>query len=83
MRDGGWIGPLTLTLSPEGRGDGSECAVKLSFGLRDANRQSTPSPLRGGIKGGGGKPGYRGFRHPLLASPVEGEVSLRARGGMS
>jgi hypothetical protein len=36
--------------------------------------QSTPSPLRGGIKGGGGYPGHRGFQHPLPTSPVEGEV---------
>jgi hypothetical protein len=40
--------------------------------------QSTPSPLRGGIKGGGREPGYRGSEHPLLASPVKGEVP---RGG--
>jgi hypothetical protein len=36
--------------------------------------QSTPSPLRGGIKGGGREPGYCGSQHPLLASPVKGEV---------
>ncbi len=36
--------------------------------------QSTPSPSRGGIKGEGPEPGYPGFPHPLLASPVKGEV---------
>ena len=38
--------------------------------------QSTPSPLRGGIQGGGREPEYRGSQHPLPASPVEGEVPL-------
>lgn len=36
--------------------------------------QSTPSLLRGGIKGGGREPGYRGLQHPVPACPVEGEV---------
>src|SRR6218665_3889509 len=34
--------------------------------------QSTPSPLRGGIKGGGREPGYRGSQHPPPTSPVQG-----------
>jgi len=36
--------------------------------------QSTPSPLRGGIKGGGVLPRICGLSHPLPPSPVEGEV---------
>jgi len=35
--------------------------------------QSTPSPLRGEIKGG--------LSHPLLASPVKGEVPSGGWGG--
>gem|GEM_PF-1248226 len=44
--------------------------------------QSTPSPLRGGIKGGGREPGYLGPEHPLPTSPVEGEVPSGERGGI-
>jgi len=36
--------------------------------------QSTPSPLWGGIKGGGWEPQYRGSQHPLPTSPIKGEV---------
>ena len=40
--------------------------------------QSTPSPLWGGIKGGGGWPEYQGSRHPHPASPIKGEVPIVA-----
>jgi hypothetical protein len=43
--------------------------------------QSTPSPSRGGIKGGGREPRYPGFPHSLLASPVKGEVPFGGCGG--
>jgi hypothetical protein len=47
-----------------------------------AMRQSTPSPLRGGIKGGGRlAPMFIvAKRHPHLTSPVKGEVPRGGRG---
>jgi hypothetical protein len=39
---------------------------------------STPSPLGGGIKGGGRLGLISGLSHPLPTSPVEGEVPFRA-----
>ena len=36
--------------------------------------QSIPSPLWGGIKGGGGLAAVSGLPHPLPTSPIEGEV---------
>ena len=46
---------------------------------------SSPSPSRGGIKGGGvfGPNVYRGSPHPLPASPVEGEVLFGGCGGIA
>ncbi len=42
--------------------------------------QSTPSPLWGGIKGGGRLAPISGLSHPLPASPVKGEVPHRVCG---
>ncbi len=42
--------------------------------------QSTPSPLWGGIKGGGGLAAIWGLSHPLPASPIKGEVPSGAGG---
>jgi hypothetical protein len=36
--------------------------------------QSTPSPLWGGIKGGGCLAPISGLSHPLPTSPIKGEV---------
>lgn len=36
--------------------------------------QSTPSPLRGGIKGAGRESGYPGSQGPLPIFPIAGEV---------
>jgi hypothetical protein len=44
----------------------------------NAIAQSTPSPLWGGIKGGGGLATISGLSHPLPASPIKGEVPFRA-----
>ena len=52
-----------------GAGGGMMCSS-----LRAAMSQSTPSPLRGGIKGGGRLAQISGLSHPLPTSPVEGEV---------
>src|SRR5690606_6661917 len=50
-------------------------AIWLRYPLWTLLPQSTPSPLRGGIKGGGRLATRSGLSHPLLASPVKGEVS--------
>jgi hypothetical protein len=49
-------------------------------GILTAIFQSTPSPLWGGIKGGGCLALISGLSHPLPSSPIKGEVPLHSRG---
>jgi hypothetical protein len=53
------------------------------MGKLHLSNQSTPSPSRGGIKGGGRlAPSTGACPHPLPTSPVEGEVLSGAGGKM-